>query len=72
MGQSLLQNGLVQRVVGQRPKSAFRPRSYDSVRAAVACGFGFSILNMKPSDAERVTATSWSEGRSPNLFPHLN
>lgn len=35
-------------IIGQRPKFAFRTRSYDSVRAAVACGFGFSILNMKP------------------------
>ncbi|MER9883964.1 LysR family transcriptional regulator [Mesorhizobium sp. M0118] len=33
---------------GQRPKVAFRTRSYDTVRAAVACGFGFSILNMRP------------------------
>lgn len=35
-------------IVGQRPKIAFRTRSYDSVRAAVACGFGFAILNMRP------------------------
>lgn len=35
-------------MIGQRPKIALRTRSYDSVRAAVACGFGFSILNMKP------------------------
>lgn len=35
-------------IAGQRPKVAFRTRSYDSVRAAVACGFGFSILNMRP------------------------
>lgn len=34
--------------IGQRPKVAFRTRSYDTVRAAVACGFGFSILNMRP------------------------
>lgn len=35
-------------LAGQRPKIAFRTRSYESVRAAVACGFGFSILNMRP------------------------
>ena len=35
-------------IAGQRPKVAFRTRSYDSVRAAVACGFGFSVLNMRP------------------------
>ncbi|MGH6861844.1 MAG: LysR substrate-binding domain-containing protein, partial [Phyllobacterium sp.] len=35
-------------IAGQRPKVSFRTRSYDSVRAAVACGFGFSILNMRP------------------------
>jgi DNA-binding transcriptional LysR family regulator len=35
-------------ITGQRPKVAFRRRSCDSVRAAVACGFGCSILNMRP------------------------
>ncbi|ESX14983.1 LysR family transcriptional regulator [Mesorhizobium sp. LSJC264A00] len=35
-------------IVGERPKVGFRTRSYESVRAAVACGFGFSILNMRP------------------------
>lgn len=35
-------------IAGQRPKVAFRTRSYDAVRAAVACGFGFSVLNMRP------------------------
>ncbi|MER9337944.1 LysR family transcriptional regulator [Mesorhizobium sp. M0293] len=33
---------------GPRPRIAFRTRSYETVRAAVVCGFGFSILNMKP------------------------
>jgi DNA-binding transcriptional LysR family regulator len=35
-------------LAGHRPRVAFRTKSYDSVRAAVACGFGFSILNMRP------------------------
>ncbi|RWQ87258.1 MAG: LysR family transcriptional regulator [Mesorhizobium sp.] len=35
-------------IAGQRPKVAFRTRSYESVRSAVTCGFGFSILNMMP------------------------
>lgn len=33
---------------GVRPRVAFRTRSYDTVRAAVASGFGMSILNMRP------------------------
>ncbi|MGX8009775.1 LysR family transcriptional regulator [Mesorhizobium sp. ORM8.1] len=35
-------------IARQRPKVAFRTRSYEGVRAAVACGFGFAILNMMP------------------------
>jgi DNA-binding transcriptional LysR family regulator len=35
-------------LAGQRPKISFRTRGYDTVRAAVACGFGMSILNMRP------------------------
>ncbi|WP_208645047.1 LysR family transcriptional regulator [Rhizobium gallicum] len=35
-------------IAGKRPRIAFKTRSYDAVRAAVACGFGFSILNMRP------------------------
>lgn len=35
-------------LAGERPRIAFRTRSYETVRAAVACGFGFSILNMRP------------------------
>ncbi|WP_170117161.1 LysR family transcriptional regulator [Phyllobacterium sophorae] len=47
-------------IAGQRPKVAFRTRSYDSVRSAVACGFGFSILNMRPvgkcsPDSDQIT-----------------
>jgi DNA-binding transcriptional LysR family regulator len=33
---------------GVRPRVAFRTRNYDTVRAAVANGFGMSILNMRP------------------------
>lgn len=33
---------------GVRPRVAFRTRNYDTVRAAVASGFGMSILNMRP------------------------
>lgn len=35
-------------IAGKRPRVSFKTRSYDAVRAAVACGFGFSILNMRP------------------------
>lgn len=35
-------------IAGARPRISFRTRSYDTVRAAVACGFGISILNMRP------------------------
>ena len=35
-------------LAGQRPQISFRTRGYDTVRAAVASGFGMSILNMRP------------------------
>ena len=35
-------------VVAKRPNVNFRARSYDTVRCAVAAGFGASILNMRP------------------------
>lgn len=35
-------------LVGVRPKIGFRTRSYETVRSAVAAGFGSSILNMRP------------------------
>lgn len=31
-----------------RPRISFHTRSYDSVRAAVSCGFGVALLNMRP------------------------
>lgn len=46
-------------LAGQRPRISLRTRSYDTVRAAVAAGFGMSILNMRPigpgsPDSDRV------------------
>ncbi len=35
-------------LAGQRPQISFRTRGYDTVRAAVASGFGMSILNLCP------------------------
>lgn len=35
-------------LAGQKPQISFRTRGYDTVRAAVASGFGMSILNMRP------------------------
>jgi DNA-binding transcriptional LysR family regulator len=34
---------------GTMPRIAFRTRSYETVRSAVAEGFGASILNMRPT-----------------------
>ncbi len=33
---------------GEKPAVAFRSRSYETVRSAVAAGFGVAILNMRP------------------------
>src|SRR5262249_8901884 len=35
-------------IAAERPRIAFRSRSYEGVRAAVACGFGVAVLNMRP------------------------
>ncbi|MGO7860141.1 LysR substrate-binding domain-containing protein [Rhizobium leguminosarum] len=35
-------------ILAQRPKVGFHTRSYETVRSAVASGFGMSILNMRP------------------------
>lgn len=36
-------------VLATRPHVSLRTRSYETVRSAVSAGFGFSILNMRPS-----------------------
>lgn len=36
-------------VLGDRPKISLTTRSYETVRSAVAAGFGVSILNMRPT-----------------------
>jgi DNA-binding transcriptional LysR family regulator len=36
-------------VLATKPKIGFRTRSYETVRSAVASGFGFAILQMRPS-----------------------
>lgn len=36
-------------MLATKPQISLRTRSYETVRAAVSAGFGFSILNMKPS-----------------------
>jgi len=33
---------------GKRPDIAFRSRSYETVRSAIAAGFGVSLMNMRP------------------------
>lgn len=35
-------------VLAKRPEVRFRTRSYETVRSAVAAGFGVSVLNMRP------------------------
>lgn len=35
-------------ILAQRPSIKFRTKSYQAVRSAIASGFGFSILNMRP------------------------
>jgi DNA-binding transcriptional LysR family regulator len=35
-------------LVGVKPRVGFRTRSYETVRSAVASGFGAAVLNMKP------------------------
>lgn len=35
-------------VLAERPEVRFHTRSYETVRSAVASGFGFAILNMRP------------------------
>lgn len=35
-------------IVGIKPAVAFRSRSYETVRSAVAAGFGSAVLNMRP------------------------
>ena len=35
-------------IVGVKPKISFRTRSYETVRSAVASGFGSALLNMRP------------------------
>lgn len=51
--------------LSQRPQVTFRTRSYETVRAAVAAGFGASILNMRP--LARVTAEEKGLVRRPIL-----
>lgn len=34
--------------LGAKPRIGFRSRSYETVRGAVAAGFGYAILNMRP------------------------
>ena len=38
-------------LVGVKPSISFRTRSYETVRSAVAAGFGWAILNMRPIGA---------------------
>ena len=53
-------------VHGVKPTIGFRSRSYETVRSAVAAGFGFSILNMRPispnnADSARVVRIPLSD-----------
>ncbi|KQT63962.1 MULTISPECIES: LysR family transcriptional regulator [unclassified Aureimonas] len=52
-------------ILAKRPEVRFRTRSYETVRSAVACGFGVSILNMRP--VGRATADGKSIVRRPLL-----
>ncbi len=39
------------RVLARQPEIALRTKSYETVRSAVADGFGFAVLNMRPTTA---------------------
>lgn len=52
-------------ILASRPQVRFRTRSYETVRSAVACGFGVSILNMRPIG--RATADTALIARRPLL-----
>jgi len=50
-------------VLASRPRISLRTHSYETVRSAVSAGFGFSILNMRPS--KHSTADSLGLVRKP-------
>jgi len=52
-------------ILAKRPEVRFRTRSYETVRSAVASGFGMSILNMRPIG--RATADGSAIVRCPLL-----
>lgn len=52
-------------ILAERPEVRFRTRSYDTVRSAVASGFGMAILNMRPMG--RATADGHGIVRLPIL-----
>lgn len=52
-------------ILAQRPEVHFHTRSYETVRSAVASGFGMSILNMRPIG--RATADGQTIVRLPIL-----
>ncbi|TIU09256.1 MAG: LysR family transcriptional regulator, partial [Mesorhizobium sp.] len=55
-------------VLAKRPEVRFRTRSYETVRSAVASGFGMAILNMRPIG--RATADGDEIVRKP-IFDEL-
>lgn len=57
-------------ILAKRPEVRFRTRSYETVRSAVASGFGMAILNMRPIG--RATADGHGIVRKPILddLPH--
>ena len=52
-------------ILAKRPEVRFRTRSYETVRSAVASGFGMAILNMRPIG--RATADGQCIVRKPIL-----
>lgn len=52
-------------ILAKRPEVRFHTRSYETVRSAVASGFGMSILNMRPIG--RATADGQAIARRPIL-----
>lgn len=56
-------------VLATKPRVAFRTRSYETVRSAVAAGFGVSILQMRPSGHSAADGPGLVRRALTDVFP---